>query len=135
MLIDRISICNYRSCKDVTIYPQDMMGLVGPNNAGKTNILSAPNFLLGERWPSRQGLSLSDFFDQDESRPLAIQVKFRSNEANIATMQFAADPANGDFRARYTYFNNPTLYTLNNATREKGALVYLDAARSFDTHF
>jgi putative ATP-dependent endonuclease of OLD family len=135
MLIDKIRVKNYRSCKDITIYPQDIMALVGPNNAGKTNILSALNFLLGERWPSRQGLALSDFYNQEERRPLAVEVGFRGNEGNIASMQFAEDPANGDLRARYTYFNNPKLYTLNNQIRETGALVYLDAARSFDSHF
>jgi putative ATP-dependent endonuclease of OLD family len=135
MLIERIRIRNYRSCKDLTIYPQDMMALVGPNNAGKTNILSALNFLLGERWPSRQGLALSDFYNQEERRPLAIEVKFHPNDDDIATMQFAENPAQGDLRARYTYFNNSKLYTLNNDIREKGALVYLDAARSFDSHF
>jgi putative ATP-dependent endonuclease of the OLD family len=92
MLIDKICIKNYRSCKDVTIYPQDIMALVGPNNAGKTNILSALNFLLGERWPSRQGLAPSDFYNQEERRRLAIEVGFRANEGNIASMQFAEDP-------------------------------------------
>ncbi|MFC3631890.1 AAA family ATPase [Paracoccus angustae] len=53
MKITYVKIENWRSIKSVEFAPSDITVLVGSNNAGKTNILSAINFLLGERWPSR----------------------------------------------------------------------------------
>lgn len=49
MKITQIEIKNFRSIKDITIQPSELMALVGPNNAGKTNILgvrtrAAPNW-------------------------------------------------------------------------------------------
>jgi putative ATP-dependent endonuclease of OLD family len=49
MLISHVVIQNWRSVKDTDFAPSDMTVLVGANNAGKTNILSAINFLLGDR--------------------------------------------------------------------------------------
>jgi putative ATP-dependent endonuclease of OLD family len=79
MLIHRIRIENYRSCKDIELYPGDVMALVGPNNAGKTNILAAINFVLGDRFPTRQGVALSDFYCQKEDRPISIEISFQEN--------------------------------------------------------
>ncbi len=41
MKIQRIEIRKYRSLCDVTIYPKDVLALVGRNNSGKSNILKA----------------------------------------------------------------------------------------------
>lgn len=42
----QISITNFRSCKDVTLPLDDFTAIVGYNNAGKSNILSAIEWLL-----------------------------------------------------------------------------------------
>jgi predicted ATP-dependent endonuclease of OLD family len=76
MLIRHIRIENYRSIKRVDIPVNDMLALVGPNNAGKTNILSALNLVLGERWPSRQSLDASDWFERRTSDTLKIEIFF-----------------------------------------------------------
>lgn len=49
MKIVYVRIENWRSIKSVEFSPADVTVLVGSNNAGKTNILSAINFILGDR--------------------------------------------------------------------------------------
>lgn len=58
MLIDHLSISNYRSLADINVELPGFMILVGRNNAGKSNILSAINLLLEG---STRDLSLEDF--------------------------------------------------------------------------
>lgn len=41
MKIRRLEIRNYRSLRDVTIYPEDILALVGRNNSGKSNVINA----------------------------------------------------------------------------------------------
>jgi len=41
MKIQKIEIKNYRSLHDVTIYPKDILALVGRNNSGKSNVIKA----------------------------------------------------------------------------------------------
>src|SRR3972149_2736669 len=41
MKMRRIEIKNYRSLHNITIYPQDILALVGRNNSGKSNVLKA----------------------------------------------------------------------------------------------
>ena len=76
MRISRVVIQNWRSVKDADFAPSDMTVLVGANNAGKTNILSAINFLLGDRWPIPGNLLDSDYFLGDRSRDIFIRLDF-----------------------------------------------------------
>lgn len=39
--MSKIEIKNYRSLCNVTIYPKDILALVGRNNSGKSNVLKA----------------------------------------------------------------------------------------------
>jgi len=41
MKITKIHITNYRSLEDVTIYPKNILALIGSNNSGKSSILKA----------------------------------------------------------------------------------------------
>ena len=70
MKIIRIAIKNYRSIKALAFNPVELTALVGPNNAGKTNILSALNFLLGERFPMPAGLDINDYYGRDQTADL-----------------------------------------------------------------
>jgi predicted ATP-dependent endonuclease of OLD family len=51
MKITQVIIKNWRSIKYVDFKTDAMNIFVGANNAGKTNIMSAINFLLGDRYP------------------------------------------------------------------------------------
>lgn len=135
MKIRRIAIRNFRSIKKIDMPISDMAALVGPNNAGKTNILCALNFLLGDRWPMRQTLEPKDWFNKEQSRTIRIQVGFEPNPDNIETIWFEC-PGDGD-RAltKMRYFGSKTEHFLTTEARDKCALVYLDAGRNFDTQF
>lgn len=52
MTIRRLQIYKYRSIKNLDVVLGDITAFVGANNAGKTNILSALNLLLGSRYPT-----------------------------------------------------------------------------------
>lgn len=133
MRIRRIRIENFRSIKLLEFEPADICALVGSNNAGKTNILTALNFLLGETYPSRRGLLASDYYNQDTTKPIMIGVEFEPNDSNIQKV-WCKLPWDDSAEVKATYFNNRTVYNLNNDTRAKCALVYLDANRDLEYH-
>lgn len=64
MRIKRVTIDHYRSIEHIDIdFPNNRpLILFGPNNAGKTNVLSAINRLLGERYPTYIDMLDSDYF-------------------------------------------------------------------------
>ncbi len=66
MKISSISIHNFKSIKDLYLIVFDWMVLLGPNNHGKSNILTAVEFLLS----SSAKVDIGDFFafrNQDEN--------------------------------------------------------------------
>ena len=69
MRLEKIKITKYRSVDDVVIsFPKDKpVVLFGPNNAGKSNILSAIDRLLGEKYPTYIEMLESDYFKRDKS--------------------------------------------------------------------
>lgn len=70
MKVENIRIEKYRSIEDVSLsMPKDApLILFGPNNAGKSNILSAIDRILGERWPVNIEMTDSDYFMRDSAR-------------------------------------------------------------------
>lgn len=132
MKIARVIIENWRSVKYADFEPADMTVLVGANNAGKTNILSAINFLIGDRWPIPGNLLDSDFYLGDRGREIHIQLDFA--EAPYSRLDF------NTARASYTlqaYDNRGALMRggFTNEERGKLAFAYVDAARSFERQF
>jgi putative ATP-dependent endonuclease of the OLD family len=131
--IERILIENYRSIRKAEIIPAEVCALVGENNAGKTNVLSALDFLLGEIYPTRNRVDISHYYFGDTSRPIRIEVEFAKNESNISRV-WCEIPWEGKYTARMQYANNSTEYYLSNEVREQCALVYMDAGRSLEYH-
>jgi len=78
MRITRIHIENFRSIKELDLYPADYRILIGPNNSGKSNILAALNLVLGEAWPTDRSFTLEDFHRYDTQHDIVIQVYFDS---------------------------------------------------------
>lgn len=68
MRLEEIFIKNYRSIEKVNIRMPINKPLIlfGPNNAGKSNILSAIDRVLGERFPTYIELQDSDYFKRDK---------------------------------------------------------------------
>ena len=135
MRIRHIQIQNYRSVKKIDLAPGGITALVGPNNAGKTNILAALNFLLGDRYPMITGLDDKDFYGKARENGLLIKVWFERNEKRIDAAWFEYDSARQQGSARCRYEHSPKDYNLTNDTRRDFPLVYLDAARNFEAQF
>lgn len=131
MRITRVQIQHWRSIKYIDFYPQDVCVLVGANNAGKTNILSAINFLIGDRWPMPGNLDDSDFYDRDRERDIKIRIDFK--DAAFSFIDFDTSRAQYTLQAGDRNGNN--VRGFNNAMREDLAFAYVDASRNFEKQF
>ena len=77
MRVEKLYIKNFRSIEELDIELQPLCAFIGPNNAGKSNILDALNHILGERWPTTPGaFSDRDFRDHDTTLPIEIKAIF-----------------------------------------------------------
>lgn len=74
-MITKIRIENFRSIKKLEFEPNNLCALIGRNNAGKSNILSAIDLLLGEKWPANR-ISEDDIYNHDKSLNMRIQIFF-----------------------------------------------------------
>ena len=81
MKIKQITIKNFRSVKDETIIFPDsgILTLVGPNNAGKSNILRAIENILGDSWFSGDKAELNDHFMKHKENVIEIEIDFDDN--------------------------------------------------------
>jgi putative ATP-dependent endonuclease of the OLD family len=129
--ISRVQIQNWRSIKYVDFYPEDICVLVGANNAGKTNILSAINFLLGERWPMPGNLDDSDFYSRD--RNLDIHIRLSLDHPSVAAIDF--DTSKAQYTLSALDGRGYAIRGFNNAQREELAFAYVDASRNYERQF
>jgi ABC-type cobalamin/Fe3+-siderophores transport system ATPase subunit len=74
--ISHIHIDNFRSIQSLDMDLNQVCALVGPNNAGKTNLLMAMNRVLGRDWVTVQAFNESDVYGRDPSRDISIVVTF-----------------------------------------------------------
>lgn len=136
MIITRIDIKNFRSIRDLTFYPQNLCGLVGENNSGKTNILRALNLLLGETWPSVRSFSEKDFYNYDTSQPIYIAIHFkeRSTPDNLSHVRLTYS-WDDDPEFRVTYRPSEKEYYVSKVIKKQIALVYIEAERNLQKQF
>ena len=91
MRISRLRISGFRSIKDVDINIPQMCALVGPNNAGKSNILLAIQKVLGRDWVSVSSFGEDDVWQRDGDSGFRIAISF---EPAIEYRKFkGGDPA------------------------------------------
>lgn len=83
MRVENIRIQKYRSIDDVVIsFPANKpVVLFGPNNAGKSNILSAIDRLLGEKYPTYIEMLESDYFMRDKATHPTASIAAQFSEA------------------------------------------------------
>ena len=74
--ISHIHIENFRSIQSLDMDLNQICALVGPNNAGKTNLLMALNRVLGRDWVTVQAFDESDVYGRDPDRDITIEVTF-----------------------------------------------------------
>ncbi|MDQ3668171.1 MAG: AAA family ATPase [Acidobacteriota bacterium] len=91
MRISRIQIDNFRSIKHLHFEVPQLCCLVGPNNAGKSNVLSGIQRVLGRDWVSVTSFDEEDVYGRDSNADISIQVSF---EPGIPYSKFVhGDPA------------------------------------------
>ena len=68
MYISDLYIKNFRSIKDIHIKFNDGKNLlIGKNNAGKSNIITALDLLMGEKLPTKNTFEIKDFYATEET--------------------------------------------------------------------
>lgn len=75
MAIKRIHIENFKSIKTLNLEPTMLTALIGRNNVGKSNILSAMELLLGEKWPP-YAIKEEDIYNHDKNLIGIIELYF-----------------------------------------------------------
>lgn len=76
MRISKIQIENFKSIKSLDLDLSQICCFVGPNNAGKSNILLAIQRVLGRDWVSVSSFDEQDIYAHDYDSDLTIRVSF-----------------------------------------------------------
>lgn len=75
-MIKRLYIKNFRSIKELELFPENLSALIGPNSVGKTNVLKALDLILGEGWATKAKVARELFNDPGQS--MEIEVDFHN---------------------------------------------------------
>jgi putative ATP-dependent endonuclease of OLD family len=76
MRISRLRIRNFRSIQELEVPVSQICALVGPNNAGKSNILEAIRRVLAASWVRAGDFSTDDIFRHEDQREIEIDCAF-----------------------------------------------------------
>lgn len=144
MKLESFSIKNYRSIQEINIKMPEKKPLIlfGPNNAGKTNILSALERMMGERYPTYIEVKDSDYFMRDSERYPTIELSANFDESyhynnrgkgfNKINLIYGYQGQKND--NRFSSDNDNKLY-ITNENREQFQSFLLDAERNASYHF
>lgn len=73
MRLAHLRILNFRSCRDVVLHFDRMHAVVGSNNAGKSTVLRALEFLFN---PSSRNLNEESFWNKDTNLEIRVEAHF-----------------------------------------------------------
>lgn len=139
--IKQVKIKNYKSIKNLTIEFNELFGLVGGNSSGKSNILKAINFVLGESWPMVDKLSIKDYYCENNENHIVIEIYFDSlvettKGEKIKGVWFSTkENTNMGKNGLFGILTNEGFCYINGEDREKISVIYVPACRNFDYHF
>lgn len=143
MRIIKAIIENYRSIKHMEIYFKPLFGLIGANSAGKSNILRALNLVLGERYPMPHSLSKKDFYNEEFSNNIKIQIyfdkPFKSYNKDCQGIIFKTiyDSKNNSFTTEFKAIECTNVcqsWNIKGDCREQFPIIYIPATRNFEYH-
>lgn len=143
MRLEKMYINNFRSIEDIEIiFPKDKpVVLFGPNNAGKSNILKAIDYFLGERYPTYIEFQDSDYFLRDKEQCPNISFtaffddfiysgKYKSPATkNICFTTNKSIDGKSENAIHYYNENSDRKIFLSNDDREKCQFILIDATR------
>jgi len=136
-MIEKIIIENFRSIKRQEIKLDPINAFVGPNNAGKSNIMKALNLVLGDTYPSVRSFEEKDFYNYDKPNHIKIEVRFDSPLTcnpdvygfrltfDGAQCEYLAIDDNGDV----VIYSSGREVRVSNEMKEEVALMYLGLER------
>jgi chromosome segregation protein len=121
MRLTTIKLSGFKSFVDPTVLhlPTNMTGIVGPNGCGKSNIIDAIRWVMGESAPSRlRGDSLSDviFSGSTARKPVG-----------SATVELIFDNSDGTIVGEYAKYNE--ISVKRTASRDGQSQYFLNGAR------
>lgn len=131
-MIYSIYIKNFRSIKELELYPKSLSALIGPNSTGKTNVLKAIDLVLGEGWTTKAKVARELF--NDPSKPIEIKIEFTKTikyqfangaevEANGVSLTMNLEPLSCDIK---TLPNNKYL---SDDFKKKCHFIYIPSQR------
>jgi predicted ATP-dependent endonuclease of OLD family len=148
MMIKKLSIKNYRSIEALNIELNGISAFIGPNNAGKSNILSALNLVLGETYPGSRSFAENDFHNRDTSHPIEIKVIFNSSLGDfyhqaIWGFSLKAYETSGGIEAEYyavdqngevlQYYSGGNNMKVSNEMRDKALVLFFGLNRDIES--
>lgn len=132
-----VEIENFRSIRELELDASWLCGLIGPNNAGKSNILAALEFLLGQSYPIEARLTEDDYYRRDPDLKPRIAAEFEyTDEAGFdSDMRFEFGPVAGQQELKLRYWGEGQLGMFpRKELRERFSLIRLDVNRSLRQH-
>ncbi|MCW1309409.1 MAG: AAA family ATPase [Candidatus Nanoarchaeia archaeon] len=137
-MINKLIIENFRSIKHVEIDLGMINAFIGPNNAGKSNVMKALNIILGDVYPSIRSFDEKDFHNYDTSNPIKIEVRFGSPlhfNKDVHGFQLTFDGKNCEYLAIdsqgkvVTDLSSGREVRVSNKMKDEVALMYLGLDR------
>lgn len=147
MKIKKIIIQNFRSIQYLEIYPSSLYGIIGPNSAGKSNILRAIDLVLWDSWMTKNKVEKELFYDT--SRAIHVQIEFDEPilwrnysdviQIKVATIEMSLS---GWFQAKWRLWTSVDKtdkkgdwYWLNEEFKQLCNFIYIASDRQFDKQF
>ena len=114
MRLSKIKLAGFKSFVDPTTitFPSSLVGVVGPNGCGKSNVIDAVRWVMGESSASRlRGDSITDvIFNGSSSRkPIgaaSVELLFDNSETTLEGQYFRIDDLCGEVTATTTCDDN-----------------------------
>lgn len=131
MRLKQVIIKNFRSIKhlDFTFPESNLLILVGPNNAGKSNIMRAINNILGLEWWTNNKIEQYDYYARNKQNEIFISLIFDNGEQ----MSLEFDRNKGEYVLRHKREGYRDSY-LSKDSKSKYPCTYIAADRSFNNH-
>ena len=144
MRILEFGIKHFRSIENILLkFPTNKpLVLFGPNNAGKTNILTALNIALGESFPTYREMDESDYFFRDKDKYSEISfyccfdgAYYSSKRASSDIIYITFNHDNGLSKENLIHDGQYNKLYLSSENRSQCQAIYLDAIRNINNSF
>jgi putative ATP-dependent endonuclease of OLD family len=106
-----------------------LCALVGENNGGKSNILTALNLMLGEKYPMYNMLADNDFYGWKRDKELRIKIDFDENSEGYDSLELIYNPLSKEEEFKYQLTENFSTHRPTSEQREKFGFIYISAER------